>query len=269
MRRRPLMFDLSQLQCFVAVAEELHFGRAAARLHMTQPPLSRQIKILEHVLEAQLFVRTSRSVRITPAGRSFLPEALRLLKLAESAALVAKSISSGKAGTVKIGFTAGSAQSFLPTLVTECRKLLPGVNLLLKEMVSGDQIDALEPGQIDIGSVSPGVHIQTTISIFPWRFSRMGPPPDRATSPRSTRTGFGRTDRDSRRNLSPSSRGTSRFQMRRASVSKSTWSGSRRRTNSTRDTGSARATMRLRCNSWSLAGNSTTSDPVLCADTTF
>jgi len=151
------MFDLSQLQCFVAVAEELHFGRAAARLHMTQPPLSRQIKILEHVLEAQLFVRTSRSVRITPAGRSFLPEALRLLKLAESAALVAKSISSGKAGTVKIGFTAGSAQSFLPTLVTECRKLLPGVNLLLKEMVSGDQIDALESGQIDIGLLRPPI----------------------------------------------------------------------------------------------------------------
>jgi len=151
------MFDLGQLRCFVAVAEELHFGRAAARLHMTQPPLSRQIKILEHALNAELFIRTSRSVRLTPAGRSFLPEAKHLLKLAESAALVAQSIASGKAGSIKIGFTGGAAQSFLPALVTECRLLLPDVALLLKEMVSGDQVDALESGQIDVGFLRPPV----------------------------------------------------------------------------------------------------------------
>src|SRR5215469_1196259 len=151
------MFDLSQLRCFVAVAEELHFGRAAARLHMTQPPLSRQIKILEHSLDAELFVRTSRAVRLTPAGRSFLPEAKHLLKLAESAALVAKSIAAGKVGSIKIGFTGGAAQSFLPTLVTECRSLLPEVELLLKEMVSGDQIDALESGLVDVGFLRPPV----------------------------------------------------------------------------------------------------------------
>lgn len=151
------MFDLSQLRCFVAVAEELHFGRAAARLHMTQPPLSRQIKLLEHALNAELFVRTSRSVRLTPAGRSFLPEAKHLLKLAESAALVATSIASGKVGSIKIGFTGGAAQSFLPLLVTECRAQLPDVELLLKEMVSGDQVDALESGQIDAGFLRPPV----------------------------------------------------------------------------------------------------------------
>ena len=79
------MFDLNQLRCFVTVAEELHFGRAAARLNMTQPPLSRQIQVLEHIIDAPLLERTSRSVRLTPAGRSFLPEARRILKLAESA----------------------------------------------------------------------------------------------------------------------------------------------------------------------------------------
>ena len=151
------MFDLSQLRCFVAVAEELHFGRAAARLHMTQPPLSRQVKILEHALQAELFERTSRSVRITPAGRSFLPEAKRLLKLAESAALVAQSIASGKVGSIKLGFTGGSVQSFLPALLTRCRAQLAGVDLILKEMVSGDQIDALESGLLDVGFLRPPV----------------------------------------------------------------------------------------------------------------
>ena len=151
------MFDLNQLRCFVTVAEELHFGRAAARLNMTQPPLSRQIQVLEHILDAALFERTSRSVRLTPAGRSFLPEAKRLLKLAESAGLVARRIASGKAGSIKIGFTAASAHRFLPALITECRIRMPEVELFLKEMVSGDQIEALESGQIDVGLLRPPV----------------------------------------------------------------------------------------------------------------
>jgi DNA-binding transcriptional LysR family regulator len=73
------MFELSQLRCFVAAADELHFGRAAARLNMTQPPLSRQIQLLERAVGAALLERTSRSVRVTPAGRAFLVEARRIL----------------------------------------------------------------------------------------------------------------------------------------------------------------------------------------------
>src|ERR671927_1060825 len=101
--RHVSMFDLNQLRCFVTVAEELHFGRAASRLNMTQPPLSRQIQVLEHILDAALLERTSRSVRLTPAGRTFLPEARRILRLAESATLATRRIASGEAGSVTVG----------------------------------------------------------------------------------------------------------------------------------------------------------------------
>lgn len=151
------MFDLSQLRCFVAVAEELHFGRAASRLNMTQPPLSRQIQVLEHTIDALLLERTSRSVRLTAAGRSFLPEAKRILKLSEGAAQVARRIALGKAGSLKIGFTAATAYSFLPDLVKACRARLPEIDLSLKEMVSGDQLEALDSGQIDVGLMRPPV----------------------------------------------------------------------------------------------------------------
>jgi DNA-binding transcriptional LysR family regulator len=151
------MFDLSQLRCFVTVAEELHFGRAAARLNMTQPPLSRQIQVLEHIIEATLLDRTSRSVRLTPAGKSFLPEAKRILKLAESASQVARRIALGKTGSIKIGFTAAAAYGFLPELVAACRTRLPEVDLSLKEMVSGEQLEALATGQIDAGLLRPPI----------------------------------------------------------------------------------------------------------------
>lgn len=155
---RPVsMFDLNQLRCFVTVAEELHFGRAAARLNMTQPPLSRQIQVLEHIIDAPLLERTSRSVRLTPAGRSFLPEARRILKLAESASQVARRIALGKTGSLKIGFTAAAAYGFLPELIAACRARLPEVDFSLKEMVSGDQFEALATGQIDAGLLRPPI----------------------------------------------------------------------------------------------------------------
>lgn len=151
------MFDLNQLRCFVTVAEELHFGRAAARLNMTQPPLSRQIQVLEHIVDAPLLERTSRSVRLTPAGRSFLPEARRILKLAESASQVARRIAMGKTGSLKLGYTAAAAYGYLPELIAACRARLPEVDFSLKEMVSGDQLEALASGQIDAGLLRPPI----------------------------------------------------------------------------------------------------------------
>ncbi|SFS73728.1 LysR family transcriptional regulator [Methylobacterium sp. yr668] len=151
------MFDFSQLRCFAAVAEELHFGRAAARLNMTQPPLSRQIQVLERVLDVQLLERTSRTVRLTAAGRSFLPEAQRILRLAETATHVTRQVAAGRAGVLKFGFTAASAYDFLPRLVTAFRRALPDVTLALREMVSKDQIEELLAGRIDAALVRPPV----------------------------------------------------------------------------------------------------------------
>ncbi len=151
------MFDLNQLRCFVTVAEELHFGRAAARLNMTQPPFSRQIQLLEHMIDAMLLERTSRSVRLTPAGQGFLPEARRILKLAESASQMVRRISRGKTGSLKIGFTATTAYEFLPQLIAACLEHLPEVDLSLKEMVSGEQLEALASGQLDVLLLRPPI----------------------------------------------------------------------------------------------------------------
>lgn len=149
------MFEMSQLRCFVAVAEELHFNRAAERLNMTQPPLSRQIRLLEHHVGTQLLDRTSRKVRLTAAGRSFFPDAARLLRMAEEATATARRISRGDVGTLSIGFTAATGYSLLPELVRLVRKLLPGVTLTLKEMVSSQQLEALANGQLDLGLIRP------------------------------------------------------------------------------------------------------------------
>ncbi|MFK8252973.1 LysR family transcriptional regulator [Ancylobacter terrae] len=159
------MFELSHLRCFVAVAEELHFGRAAARLNLTQPPLSRQIQLLEHALDVRLLDRTSRSVRLTRAGETFLPEARRLLRLAEAAALAARRTASGDVGALTLGFTAASGYDFLPRLITRFRAAAPGIDLVLKEMVSTDQFDSLAAGLIDVGLVRPTFNRRATASL--------------------------------------------------------------------------------------------------------
>jgi DNA-binding transcriptional LysR family regulator len=151
------MFELSQLRCFVAAAEELHFGRAAQRLNMTQSPLSRQIQLLERILDVTLLERTSRNVALTPAGRVFLIEARRIVRLAESAQLSARRVAKGDAGKVAIGFTAVSGYSLVPQIVAAARAALPNIELELREMVTGEQVDALLTGLIDIGFVRPPV----------------------------------------------------------------------------------------------------------------
>lgn len=149
------MFELSQLRCFVAVAEELHFGRAAERLHLTQPPVSRQIQVLERVLDVALLNRTSRAVRLTPAGRRFLVEARRILRLSDEAAATARRVAAGEAGSVTLGFTAASAYRTLPDLVRAARTRLPEADILLKEMVSSAQAEALGAQGIDLALMRP------------------------------------------------------------------------------------------------------------------
>jgi DNA-binding transcriptional LysR family regulator len=149
------MFQLNQIRCFVAVAEELHFGRAADRLNMTQPPLSRQIQVLERVLGVSLLDRTSRSVSLTHAGRNFLLEARRVLRIADSAILNTRRIAQGDAGSLAIGFTAASGYSILPKLIQLALANLPNVDLTLREMVTQEQAEALSDGRIDIGLLRP------------------------------------------------------------------------------------------------------------------
>jgi DNA-binding transcriptional LysR family regulator len=149
------LFTLTQLTCFVAVAEELHFTRAAERLNMTQPPLSRQIQLLEGELGVKLLDRTNRTVRLTPAGRSFLAEARRIVRQAEHAALAVQRVSTGEAGSIAIGFTAASAYSALGELLERARGSLPGVEILLHELVTRDQLEALSEGSLDLGLIRP------------------------------------------------------------------------------------------------------------------
>lgn len=149
------MFELFQLRCFVAVAEELHYGRAATRLCMTQPPLSRQIQLLEHALSVRLLERTSRSVRLTAAGKVFYADAVSLLRHAEQAAMLASRIEKGEAGRVTIGFTAVAGYEMIPKLIAAAQEWLPNIDIVLREMVSRDQMQALASGAIDIGLVRP------------------------------------------------------------------------------------------------------------------
>jgi DNA-binding transcriptional LysR family regulator len=149
------VFEISQLRCFIAVGEELHFGRAAERLHMTQPPLSRQIRLLEHQVGTPLLDRTNRVVRFTPAGRAFFPEAARILRLANEAAASARRVAKGERGTLAIGFTAAFGYGLLPDLVRRLHDRAPNVALTLKEMVTSEQLEALDGGQLDVGLMRP------------------------------------------------------------------------------------------------------------------
>ncbi|MFF1831612.1 LysR substrate-binding domain-containing protein [Paenarthrobacter sp. NPDC058040] len=149
------MFTFDQLAGFIAVAEELHFGRAAERLNMTQPPLSRQIQRLEKIVGAELLERDNRKVELTYAGQAFLDEARRLMALAERAPVAARRIASGRSGLLRIGFTAASGFSILGPLLEEIGSTLPDVDVELQELVTGEQINGLLTGQLDLGLARP------------------------------------------------------------------------------------------------------------------
>lgn len=149
------MFTLDQVRSFVTVAEELHFGRAAERLQMTQPPLSRQIQKLEKAVGAQLLERDNRRVSLTGAGRAFLEEAYRLLNVVDGASDLARRVDAGSAGIVRLGFTAVSAISILGPLLRRLSAALPDVEVQLSERVTLAQVDGIRRGELDIGLARP------------------------------------------------------------------------------------------------------------------
>ena len=148
--------DLRQLRHFVAVADRLHFGRAAAALHMSQPPLSRSIRDLEARVGATLLARTRRRVELTPEGARFLEEARRLLAQLEHAVLEVGRMAAG-GGRLRLGFVSLADYGVLPSLLKAYKAARPGVALALREMLSPDQAAALAAGELDFGLLLPPV----------------------------------------------------------------------------------------------------------------
>ncbi len=147
--------DLRQLRYFATVAEELHFGRAACRLGMTQPPLSQAIQALEQEIGVRLFVRTKRSVELTPAGARWLPCVRQLLDQAAALPGIARRLSRGETGSLTLAFVSTADYSVLPPLVSRYTAAFPGVELALKEETSDVQIELLLDREVDAGLVIP------------------------------------------------------------------------------------------------------------------
>ncbi|MCV4029845.1 LysR substrate-binding domain-containing protein [Pseudomonas aeruginosa] len=148
--------ELRHLRYFIAVAEELHFGRAAERLGISQPPLSQQIQALEEEIGARLFERTNRRVELTDAGRLFLDESRQVLAQVDKAVLLARRAHLGELGELKIGFTSSAPfTSSIPSSIHAFRKAYPDVHLDLQEMSSRQVLKALLEESLQVGVIRP------------------------------------------------------------------------------------------------------------------
>jgi DNA-binding transcriptional LysR family regulator len=147
--------ELRHLRYFVAVAEELHFRRAAERLHMSQPPLSQQIRQLEKEVGAQLLLRNQHRVELTASGAAFLERAREILDAVEAAALEARRVQRGEVGRLAVGFVGSAMYSIVPELLQAFRERYGDVALRLHELGTTEQLRQLESGRIDVGFVRP------------------------------------------------------------------------------------------------------------------
>lgn len=145
--------DLKVLYYFTVLAEEKHFGVAARRIGIEQPPLSLQIKKLERQVGGLLFERTNRQIKLTPAGEALLPEAYRLLEHTKSAMSKVQQLSRGESGTLHIGFATSTIFSGITTAIQKHKQLYPNVELRLQELSSAAQTDALLHKRIDVGFI--------------------------------------------------------------------------------------------------------------------
>jgi DNA-binding transcriptional LysR family regulator len=143
--------ELRHVRAFVAVADELHFGRAAARLHMAQPPLSQLIRRLEAELGLVLFDRNRRRVELSEAGAALLAPAREAVAAADGLRALADDVAAGEAGALTVGFVGSAAAGALPTLVRRMRAEAPGVRVTLRELTSARQQAALLEGRIHVG----------------------------------------------------------------------------------------------------------------------
>jgi len=160
--------ELRHLRYFVTLAEELHFGRAAQRLHIAQPPLSQQIRQLETELGFELLHRTKRTVLLTEAGQVFLEEVQQILKQLEQAIQIGRQTSRGEVGQLIIGFVSSASYNVLPEILRTFRKCVPCVSIELRELTTNQQLQWLREGRIDVGFLRPPVEetLFSTETIF-------------------------------------------------------------------------------------------------------
>jgi DNA-binding transcriptional LysR family regulator len=145
--------DLHELESFVMVAEELHFGRAAARAHVSQPALSQRIRRLEEELGFTLFTRDRRRVELTPAGAVLFQRARRLLADADAMVAAAARVAEGRGGMVRVGYVTSALYGPIPIVMRWLREHEPDIDLALEECKTGRQLELLEQGRIDAGFV--------------------------------------------------------------------------------------------------------------------
>ncbi|MCB1908717.1 MAG: LysR family transcriptional regulator [Rhodocyclaceae bacterium] len=150
-----MAIDFRQLRYFIALADTLHFGRAAARLHISQPPLSRQIAALEEELGVALFKRTSRQVEMTAAGSHFHAQAVRIVEALNSAVRSTQATERGERGVLRVGFTMSAAWSVLPPLIKTYGSGYPDTDVQLSEVLPRELNDALISGKADVGIAFP------------------------------------------------------------------------------------------------------------------
>jgi DNA-binding transcriptional LysR family regulator len=161
--------DLRQLRCFIAVAEEMHFGRAAERLHMAPTALSRLVRTLENEIGVTLLTRTTRAVTLTRAGLGFLDDAKSILVRTEDAARSARETATGSGMILRIGAIDSASASFLPAALNGLRTKYPTVNIQLSEAMTGPQLQMLRTGRLDLALI----RAPSTQSEFPFEVLRV------------------------------------------------------------------------------------------------
>jgi len=144
---------VKQLWMFLAVAEELHFGRAATRLGMSQPPLSEQIKVLENSLKVMLFERSRRGTKLTPAGAAILPAVKRFAYQMESLENVVREVVRGQTAVLQVGAITSAMLETVPPLLDELGRRYPKLTVYVREIDSVEAIPALENGELDLAFV--------------------------------------------------------------------------------------------------------------------
>ena len=147
--------ELRHLRYFVAVAEDLHFGRAAERLGMAQPPLSQQIKSLEQEIGVTLLLRTKRRVKLTGAGTVFLAEARKILSHVDLAVREAQRAARGEIGELVVGFVSSAVYGKVPLIFAKMRERYPDISLILQDLTTEEQVEALKGYRLDVGLVRP------------------------------------------------------------------------------------------------------------------